>query len=62
MNEFAFEIDRSNLKMHEKIGDGEFADVYKGELFRGGKHQTVAVKTLKVCVTIHVSQSITKNL
>ncbi|XP_057303646.1 ephrin type-B receptor 1-B-like [Hydractinia symbiolongicarpus] len=47
VNEFAFEIDRNNLKMHEKIGDGEFADVHRGELFRGGKHQTVAVKTLK---------------
>lgn len=31
-----------------KIGDGEFADVYRGTLNRGGKHIDVAVKTLKV--------------
>lgn len=48
VNEFAFEIPQDELKLGEKIGDGEFADVYKGILFRGGKDFQVAVKMLKV--------------
>ena len=48
VHEFAYEIQRNELKIGEKIGDGEFADVYEGIWFRGGKEQQVAVKMLKV--------------
>jgi len=48
VTEFAFEIPQDELKLAEKIGDGEFADVYKGTLFRGSKDYQVAVKMLKV--------------
>ena len=48
MSEFAFEIQQDELKLGERIGEGEFADVYKGVLFRSGKDYQVAVKMLKV--------------
>eukprot|EP00111_Clytia_hemisphaerica_P008286 TCONS_00024179-protein len=47
VTEFAFEIQQDELKLGERIGEGEFADVYKGVLFRSGKDYQVAVKMLK---------------
>ena len=48
VNEFAFEIQLNELKIGEKIGEGEFADVFKATLYRNGQHSLVAVKMLKV--------------
>ena len=49
VNEFAFEIQLSELKIGERIGEGEFADVFKATLYRKGQQDTlVAVKMLKV--------------
>lgn len=50
VNEFAFEVERQQMKVGEKIGEGEFCDVYKGKLFSGGKDYSVAIKMLKVSV------------
>ena len=48
VNEFAFEIQLNELKIGERIGEGEFADVFKATLYRSGQHNLVAVKMLKV--------------
>ena len=48
VNEFAFEIAQDELRLGEKIGDGEFAEVFKGILFQSGKEHQVAVKMLRV--------------
>ena len=41
VNDFAFEIDKSQLKINDKIGEGEFAEVYRGKLNTGGKEKDV---------------------
>ena len=41
-------MDRNDLTTGDMLGSGEFADVYKGTLQRGGKTNDVAVKMLKV--------------
>ena len=48
VQEFAFELDQKSLKIGHLLGGGEFADVYKGTLFKNGKSKEVAIKTLKV--------------
>ena len=48
VNEFAFEIQFNELKIGERIGEGEFADVFKATLTRSGQTTLVAVKMLKV--------------
>ena len=52
VNDFAFEIDKSQLKINDKIGEGEFAEVYRGKLYTGGKEKDVAIKRLKVSLII----------
>jgi len=47
VNDFAFEIDRNDLKVGDMIGEGEFANVYRGHLFKDGKQRDVAIKKLK---------------
>lgn len=47
VQEFAYEIDVKSLKVGKLLGGGEFADVYKGSLFKNGKTKEVAIKTLK---------------
>ncbi|XP_057304891.1 ephrin type-B receptor 1-B-like [Hydractinia symbiolongicarpus] len=47
VQEFAYELDRKDVKIGKLLGGGEFAEVYKGTLFRNGKSLSVAIKTLK---------------
>ncbi|XP_068700595.1 ephrin type-A receptor 4-like isoform X2 [Montipora foliosa] len=44
---FTTEVDRSKVKLEEMIGQGEFADVYRGTKKTQGKQQVVAVKVLR---------------
>lgn len=44
---FTTEVDRSKVKLEERIGQGEFADVYRGTKKTQGKKQVVAVKVLR---------------
>ena len=46
--QFAYEIERNEIEIGEKIGEGEFCDVYKGRLLTVGNKHDVAVKMLKV--------------
>ena len=48
VEEFAYELDRKDLKCGSLLGGGEFAEVYKGTLIRDGKPIDVAIKKLKV--------------
>lgn len=48
VQDVAFELDRKHLTIGKLLGGGEFADVYKGTLFKNGKSKEVAIKTLKV--------------
>lgn len=52
VNVFANEIESDEMKVGEKIGEGEFCDVYKGKLFTGGRNYNVAIKMLKVTYTL----------
>ncbi|XP_066926548.1 ephrin type-B receptor 1-B-like [Clytia hemisphaerica] len=53
VQEFAFELDQKSLTIGQLLGGGEFADVYKGTLFKNGKSKEVAIKTLKQSATKH---------
>ena len=53
VQDFATEIDRKDLNIGELLGGGEFAEVFKGTLFRNGMHKDVAIKTLKVIVFVY---------
>ena len=48
VNEFAVEIQMNELKIGERISEGDFADVYKANLHRSGESTLVSVKMLKV--------------
>ena len=52
VNEFAVEIRMSELKIGERINEGEFADIFKADLHRSGESTHVAVKMLKVTFII----------
>jgi len=60
VTEFAFEINQKSLTIGQLLGGGEFADVYKGTLFKNGKSKDVAIKTLKVqlCIPYQLVQVI----
>ncbi|XP_057304892.1 ephrin type-B receptor 1-B-like [Hydractinia symbiolongicarpus] len=47
VQQFAYELDRKDVKIGKLLGGGEFAEVYKGTLLRNGKSLSVAIKTLK---------------
>ncbi|NP_001296646.1 ephrin type-A receptor 8-like precursor [Hydra vulgaris] len=47
VEEFAYELERKDLKFGTLLGGGEFAEVYKGTLLRDGKPIDVAIKILK---------------
>ena len=46
--EFSSELKMSDITIDNLIGSGEFADVFKGMLFKDGKQFHIAVKKLKV--------------
>ena len=46
--DFATELNHRDLSIGKIIGNGEFADVYKGLLTKNGTEVNVAVKMLKV--------------
>ena len=48
VQDFTIEIKREDLNIGELLGGGEFAEVFKGTLYRNGLNKDVAIKTLKV--------------
>ncbi|XP_065655894.1 ephrin type-A receptor 4a isoform X3 [Hydra vulgaris] len=53
LEEFAYELDRKDLRVGDILGGGEFADVHKGILLRDGKLIDVAIKKLKTGASKH---------
>ena len=47
--EDVFNLNRKDLELSDKLGDGNFGSVMKGTFKRLGKVIPVAVKTLKTC-------------
>ena len=55
VEDFATEIPLKSINLTEEIGNGEFGNVYRGVWKTSKKEQVlIAVKTLKVCVCLHV--------
>ena len=58
VQDFAMEIPPKSIKITEEIGNGEFGNVYCGIWKTEAKEQLpIAIKTLKVCVHVHVHTS-----
>lgn len=47
-----WEINRTDIVMRHKLGGGQYGDVYEAVWKR--YNRTVAVKTLKVCITFYL--------
>ena len=41
------ELERSEVKLHEMLGEGAFGEVYRGEVQIGGEKKPCAVKKVK---------------
>ena len=58
VQDFTTEIKREDLNIGELLGGGEFAEVFKGTLYRNGLNKDVAIKTLKVFQICKLSKTL----